>query len=124
MLYSSWKMRLSARGLTLPWQLVELQEPGPVYLLVSAGGSAAHAAGSAAKKIAPHKMTAHRRGQRFPSDPILIRSLGWSVTPVARTVARARVRISYTARGNLKSTNRKGTISNFLDLRRLIIVYT
>ncbi len=71
-----------------------------MYLLVSEGGSAARAAGSAAKKIAPHKMTAHRRGQRFPSDPILIRSLGWSVPPVARAVARARVRISYTGLGN------------------------
>jgi hypothetical protein len=75
MLYSFWKIRLSARGFTLPWQLVELQEPGPVYLLVSAGGRAARAAGKVAKKIAPHKLTAHRGGQRLPSGPILIRSL-------------------------------------------------
>src|SRR5882672_8438190 len=92
-------MRLSARGLTLPWQLVELQEPGPVYLLVSAGSPAARAARVTTKKIAPCKMTAHRSGQRLPSGPILIRSLGWSATPVARAVALARVRISYTARG-------------------------
>src|SRR6266853_1560545 len=101
MLYSFWKMRLSARGLTLPWQLVELQEPGPVYLLASVGGRAARAVAKVAKKIAPHKMTAHRSGQRLPSGPILIRSLGWSVTPVARTVKRTRVRNSYTARENL-----------------------
>ena len=37
------------RGVTLPWQLVALHEPGPVYLLGSAGGCAGAAnAGSTA----------------------------------------------------------------------------
>src|SRR5579864_5143572 len=82
MLYSSWKMRLSARGLTLPWQLVELQEPGPVYLLVSAGAAAADATGSAVETIALHRI-ARRSGRHFPPDLILIRSLGCSVPPAA-----------------------------------------
>src|SRR6202035_4870075 len=30
--YSFCRMRLSATGLTLPWQLVAAQEPGPMYL--------------------------------------------------------------------------------------------
>src|SRR5580704_14933835 len=29
--YSFWRMRLPATGLTLPWQLVAAQEPGPMY---------------------------------------------------------------------------------------------
>ena len=40
MLYSFWKMRVSARGLTLPWQLVAAQPPGPTYLPVSLGAPA------------------------------------------------------------------------------------
>ena len=43
-------MRLSARDFTLPWQLVELQEPGPVYLPASAEGFAALGGFSEAKK--------------------------------------------------------------------------
>jgi hypothetical protein len=31
-LYSFWRTRLSERGWMPPWQLVEAQEPGPVYL--------------------------------------------------------------------------------------------
>jgi len=81
-------MRLSARGFTLPWQLVELQEPGPVYLLVSAGefagaGSAARTAKGAAKKIAPAQMAAYRSIPRFGSGPILICSLGWCASSIA-----------------------------------------
>src|SRR5579863_5356611 len=71
-------MRLSARGFTLPWQLVELQEPGPVYLLASAGGFAARGGFSEAKKIAPSQTTAHRSVKRLASGPILIPVLGWS----------------------------------------------
>jgi hypothetical protein len=33
--YSFCKMRLPATGLTLPWQLVAAQEPGPMYLMGS-----------------------------------------------------------------------------------------
>ncbi len=69
-------MRLSARGFTLPWQLVELQEPGPVYLLASAGGLAGGFAARAgfmeATKIAPSQTAAQRSVQRLASGPILI----------------------------------------------------
>jgi hypothetical protein len=41
MLYSFWKIRVSARGVTLPWQLVAAQPPGPTYF----DGSVAVAAG-------------------------------------------------------------------------------
>jgi len=34
-------MRMSARGLTLPWQLVAAQPPGPTYFPVSLGEPAA-----------------------------------------------------------------------------------
>src|ERR1700733_11149219 len=100
MLYSFWKMRLSARGFTLPWQLVELQEPGPVYLLASAGGSAQRATGDHTKKIAPIKMVAHRSGQPLLSGSILIHLSEWRITPFAKAVKLARVRISYNAREN------------------------
>src|SRR5882762_10777991 len=36
--YSVCRMRLSATGLTLPWQLVAAQEPGPIYFIGSAVG--------------------------------------------------------------------------------------
>jgi hypothetical protein len=42
--YSFWRIRLPATGLTLPWQLVAEQEPGPMYLtgsLESVEGEAA-----------------------------------------------------------------------------------
>src|ERR1700680_4705015 len=71
-------MRLSARGFTLPWQLVELQEPGPVYLLESAGGFALLGAFSGAKQSGPSQTTAHRSVKRLASGPILIPVLGWS----------------------------------------------
>jgi hypothetical protein len=71
-------MRLSARGFTLPWQLVELQDPGPVYLLVSAGGFAALGRLGEATKIAPSQTTAHRSIKRLASGPIFIPVLGWS----------------------------------------------
>src|SRR5229473_1826488 len=71
-------MRLSARGVTLPWQLVELQEPGPVYFPASAGGFAARGGFSEARKIAPSQTTAHRSDERLASGPILIPVLGWS----------------------------------------------
>src|SRR5882762_650767 len=105
MLYSFWKIRLSARGFTLPWQLVELQEPGPVYLLASAGGfpgegSAARAPGATLKNIAMAQTTAHRSVPGFLSGPILIPSLGWSAPSIAQAFVTARVRNSYTAREN------------------------
>jgi hypothetical protein len=65
-------MRLSVRGFTLPWQLVELQEPGPVYLLVSAGGLAARTGFVQAAKKVPSKNTAHRSVKRFASSSIVI----------------------------------------------------
>ena len=71
-------MRLSARGFTLPWQLVELQEPGPVYLPASAGGFAAHTGFNEAKRIAPSQTTAHPSVKRLASGPILIPVLGWT----------------------------------------------
>jgi hypothetical protein len=71
-------MRLSARGFTLPWQLVELQEPGPVYLAASAGGFAARVGFSEAKKIAASQTTAHRSVNRLASSQIIIPVLGWS----------------------------------------------
>jgi hypothetical protein len=40
-------MRLPATGLTLPWQLVAAQEPGPMYFTGSAFASAGLASGSA-----------------------------------------------------------------------------
>jgi hypothetical protein len=62
---------------------VELQEPGPVYLPVSAGGFAAAAGFGHAKKIAPSKTTAHRIVNRLATGPIFIRSLGWNSTSLA-----------------------------------------
>jgi hypothetical protein len=52
------------RGFTLPWQLVELHEPGPVYLLASAGGFAALAGFMQATKKAPSESKAHRNSKR------------------------------------------------------------
>ena len=49
--YSFCKMRLPATGLTLPWQLVAAQEPGPMYFAGSpfeSAGLAASAAGVSA----------------------------------------------------------------------------
>jgi len=86
-------MRLSARGLTLPWQLVELQEPGPVYLEESAGGFLARDEFGNAKKIAPSQTTAHGSVKRLATGPILIPVLGWSPAFLARAVQPARVRI-------------------------------
>jgi hypothetical protein len=86
-------MRLSERGFTLPWQLVELQEPGPVYFPASAGGFAARGGFSEAKKIAPSQTTAHRSVNRLASGPILIPVLGWSPALFAQAVEPARVRI-------------------------------
>jgi hypothetical protein len=85
-------MRLSARGFTLPWQLVELQEPGPVYLLASAGGAAERPAWRPAhagvNEITLSQTTAHRSVQRLASGQILIRLLGWRATPLARALER------------------------------------
>src|ERR1700730_11279098 len=101
-------MRLSARGFTLPWQLVELHEPGPVYLLVSAGNPAACVVRIEAKKIAPQKIMAHRSGQRFPSSQIFIRSLRWSVTSVARACPKSPRQNFLYCPGQMKSTNGHG----------------
>src|SRR5580692_3018497 len=102
-------MRLSARGFTLPWQLVELHEPGPVYLLVSAGGLAAESGPPArltdVQKIAPSQTTAHRSVQRLASGRIFIRWLGWNKTPRARAIEPPGNRIFYTSRG--KRSQRK-----------------
>jgi hypothetical protein len=72
---------------------VELQEPGPVYLLASAGGLAARGGFSEAKQIAPSQTTAHRSVNRLASAPILIPVLGWSPAFFAQAVEPARVRI-------------------------------
>src|SRR5580704_7450522 len=42
--YSFWRTRLPATGLTLPWQLVAAQEPGPMYFTGSPFESAFDAA--------------------------------------------------------------------------------
>jgi hypothetical protein len=86
-------MRLSARGFTLPWQLVELQEPGPVYLLASAGGFAARAELRVAKKIAPSQTMARRSVKRLASGPILIPLLEWIPASIALAMRPASVRI-------------------------------
>src|SRR5208282_4935181 len=39
-LYSFWRTSFSVRGKMLPWQLVEAQEPGPVYLPAPSGAVA------------------------------------------------------------------------------------
>src|SRR5579864_522396 len=103
-------MRLSARGFTLPWQLVELQEPGPVYLLASAGGFAARAGFIAAKKIAPSQTTAHRSVSRLASGPILIPVLGWS-PPYSRKPWNQPASDFLYCPQESKSTNRKQLIS-------------
>jgi hypothetical protein len=41
MLYSFCKTRLSVRGTMLPWQVVDAQEPGPVYFPTASSGFAA-----------------------------------------------------------------------------------
>src|SRR5258708_9086590 len=86
-------MRLSARGFTRPWQLVELQEPGPVYLEASAGGLGARGGFSTPKKIEPSQTTAHRSVRRLARSPILIPLLGWSPAFFAQAVEPAHVRI-------------------------------
>src|ERR1700682_1746791 len=103
-------MRLSARGFTLPWQLVELQEPGPVYLPASAGGFAARGGFSHAKKIAPSQTTAHRSVQRLASGPILIPVLGWSPPYSRGPWSRPASEFLYCPLES-KSTNRKRPIS-------------
>src|SRR5260370_41127093 len=131
-------MRLSERGFTLPWQLVELQEPGPVYLLASAGGFAAHTGLSEAKKIAPRPITAQRSVNRLASGPILIPVLGWSPALFAQAVEPARVRNFYTARKNRSQPIERSRFPKAatkskrvhyqnrfpLDMSVLIIVYT
>src|ERR1700730_9062096 len=49
-LYSFWSTEVSSRACTLPWQLGELQDPGPVYFEVS-GASAAITSPLAATKL-------------------------------------------------------------------------
>src|SRR5580692_10949318 len=46
--YSFWRMRLPATDLTLPWQLVAAQEPGPMYFTGSPFESLFESAGLAA----------------------------------------------------------------------------
>jgi hypothetical protein len=69
-------MRLSVRGFTLPWQLVELQEPGPVYLLVSAGGMAARAGFAPTATNAPKANPAQWRVKRLDLIAIFILVFG------------------------------------------------
>lgn len=57
--YSFCKMRLPAIGLTLPWQLVAAQEPGPMYFT----GSLVSVAGEPTVAKA-QKRTAHKSGGR------------------------------------------------------------
>src|SRR5260221_2672495 len=103
-------MRLSARGFTLPWQLVELQEPGPVYLLVSAGGLAASAALREAEAIALSQITAHCSVQRLASGPIVIPLLGWSPAFFAQAVDRPTSEFLYCPRQS-KSTKVQQIVS-------------
>src|SRR5215469_14097673 len=64
--YSFWRTRLSATGLTLPWQLVAAQEPGPMYFCgsVAALGVCA-AAESAIRQKIPLLARAARRLERM-----------------------------------------------------------
>src|SRR5216683_3040817 len=130
-------MRLSARGFTLPWQLVELQDPGPVYFPASAGGFAARGGFSEARKIAPNQTTAHRSVPRLASGPILIPVLGWSPPYSRGPWSRSASEFLYCPCES-NSTNRKKSISKgshkiqtepqthrfTLDRIMLIIVYT
>src|SRR5216683_2957333 len=103
-------MRLSARGFTLPWQLVELQEPGPVYFPASAGGFAASPELSEAKKVAASQTTAHRSVERLASGPILIPVLGWSPPYLRRPWGRPASEFLYCP-FEVKSTKGNGSIS-------------
>jgi hypothetical protein len=54
---------------------VELQEPGPVYLLMSAGGWAARAGIGPTATNAPSENTAHSHAGRLAFAPIFIQLL-------------------------------------------------
>jgi len=78
---------------------VELQEPGPVYLLASAGGFAARAGLKQARTNAPSQTAVHRTVQRLDSGPIVILALGWN-PPYSREPWSQPRQNFYTARKN------------------------
>src|SRR5580704_7067020 len=84
-------MRLPATGLTLPWQLVAAQAPGPMYLMGSLESLFAEAGTVETKKHAPRKSARRERWLRQ------------SNMKCGREVL-----FAYSVRGRGKSTERAG----------------
>jgi len=67
-------MRVSARGFTLPWQLVAAQPPGPTYFPASVGAPSAGAAaedgeGDPVAATANDARAANSKGKATPAQP-------------------------------------------------------